>query len=57
LISFVLIILRKLSWIGQMNTNCAIFVIADKISHCGMLGILIIRRKLTNDVMIGLDEK
>jgi hypothetical protein len=38
-----------------MNTNCAILVIADKISHCGIIDILIIKRKL-ND-MIGLVEK
>jgi hypothetical protein len=40
-----------------MNTNCAIVVIVDKISHCGMLGILIIKRKLTNDAMVGLLKK
>jgi hypothetical protein len=39
-----------------MNTNCAILVIADKISHCGILDILIIKRKL-NGAMIRLVEK
>jgi hypothetical protein len=39
-----------------MNTKCAISVIADKISHCGIIDILIIKRKL-NDVMNGLVEK
>jgi hypothetical protein len=39
-----------------MNTNCAILVFADKILHCGILDILIIKRKL-NDAMIGLVEK
>jgi hypothetical protein len=34
----------------------AILVIADKISYCGIIDILIIKRKL-NDVMIGLVEK
>jgi hypothetical protein len=56
LVSFGLIILRKLLWIGQMNTNSAILLIADKISHCGIVDILIIKRKL-NDAMIGLVEK
>jgi hypothetical protein len=40
-----------------MNTKYAILVIADKISYCGVLGILIIRRKLNKDVMILLVEK
>jgi hypothetical protein len=40
-----------------MNTNFALFVIADKISHCGILGILIIKRKLNKDVLILLEEK
>jgi hypothetical protein len=40
-----------------MNTNCAILVIADKIWHCGILGILIIKRKVNKDMMIGLAGK
>jgi hypothetical protein len=40
-----------------MNTNCAISVIADKISHSGIPGRLIIKRKLNNDAMIGPVEK
>jgi hypothetical protein len=32
-------------------------VIGDKISHCGILGILIIKRKLNKDVLILLVEK
>jgi hypothetical protein len=40
-----------------MNADCGILVIADKISHCGILGILIIERKLNKDVLIILVEK
>jgi hypothetical protein len=39
-----------------MNTDCAVLVIADKISH-GILGILSIKRKLNKDVLILLVEK
>jgi hypothetical protein len=40
-----------------MNTECAILVFADKMSHCGILIILIIKRMLNKVVMIGLAEK
>jgi hypothetical protein len=39
-----------------MNKNYAILVIADKVLHCGIIDVLIIRRRL-NDAMIGLVEK
>jgi hypothetical protein len=35
-----------------MNMKYAILVISDKISHYGILGILIIKRKLNKDVLI-----
>jgi hypothetical protein len=40
-----------------MNTNYAVFVIADKISFCGILGILIIKRNLNKGVLILVEEK
>jgi hypothetical protein len=40
-----------------MNTNYAILVIADKISYCEIVGILIIKRNLNKDVLILLEEK
>jgi hypothetical protein len=40
-----------------MNTDYAILVIADKITFCGILCILIIKRKLNEDVSILLEEK
>jgi hypothetical protein len=40
-----------------MNTNCAILVFADKMPHCGIFGILIIKGKFNKYVMIGLEEK
>jgi hypothetical protein len=46
-----------LLWIGQLNTNYAVLAIADKILHCGILGMLIIKRKLSKDVLILLVEK
>jgi hypothetical protein len=40
-----------------MNTNCAVLVIADKMSFCGRLGILIIKSNLNKSVLILLEEK
>jgi hypothetical protein len=40
-----------------MNAKYAILVIADEISFCGILGILIIKRKLIKDVLILLVEE
>jgi hypothetical protein len=40
-----------------MNTNYAILVNADKMSFCGMLGILIIKRNLNKGVLILVEEK
>jgi hypothetical protein len=40
-----------------MNTNYALLVIADKMSFCGILGVLIIKGKLNLDVLILVEEK
>jgi hypothetical protein len=40
-----------------MNTKYAILVIANKISYYGILGVLIIKRRLNKDVLILLVEK
>jgi hypothetical protein len=40
-----------------MNTNYAILVIANEITFCGILGILIIKRKLNEDVLVLLVKK
>jgi hypothetical protein len=40
-----------------MNTNYAVLVIGDKISFCGILGILIIKRNLNKVVLILLEGK
>jgi hypothetical protein len=43
-----------IDYIEKTIMDWSIFVIANKISHCGMLGIMIIKRKLKNDAMVGL---
>jgi hypothetical protein len=55
-ISYGLSVLRFVLWTGQMNTNYAVLVIADKMV-CGILGILIIKRSLNKGVLILLEEK
>jgi hypothetical protein len=40
-----------------MNANYAVLGIADKMSFCGILGILIIKRNLNKSVLILLEEK
>jgi hypothetical protein len=40
-----------------MNTDYAVLVIPDKMSFCGILGILIIKRNLNKGVLILLEEK
>jgi hypothetical protein len=39
-----------------MNTNYALFVIADKMSFCRILGIMIIKRNLNKGVLILLEK-
>jgi hypothetical protein len=40
-----------------MNVNCAVLVIADNMSFCGILGTWIIERNLNEGALILLEEK